>query len=190
VRILVIDNYDSFTFNLVQALGAMGHELLVYRNDQAGVAELAALHPRRIIISPGPGRPEGAGVSCAVIRELGQSIWTLGVCLGHQCIGHVFGAPVRRAPEIVHGKTSWVLHDGRDVHQGLPNPFQAMRYHSLALFEEEMPDCLEVTARAMDGTVMGLRHRTWKLVGVQYHPESFLTPDGPALLKNFLELPE
>ena len=190
MRILVIDNYDSFTFNLVQALGALGHEVLVYRNDRAGVAELAALRPRRIVISPGPGRPEAAGVSCDVIRELGPSIWTLGVCLGHQCIGHAFGATVRRAPEIVHGKTSLVLHDGRDVHRHLPNPFPAMRYHSLALFEDELPDCLEVTARAMDGMVMGVRHREWKLIGVQYHPESFLTPDGPTLLQNFLGLPE
>ena len=190
MRILVIDNYDSFTFNLVQALGALGHELFVYRNDRANVAQLSALHPKRIIISPGPGRPEQAGVSCEVIRELGRSIWTLGVCLGHQCIGHAFGAQVRRAPEIMHGKTSWVLHDGRDVHQGLPNPFQAMRYHSLALYEEELPDCLEVTARSMEGTVMGIRHKEWKLIGVQYHPESFLTPQGNQLLKNFLELPE
>jgi anthranilate synthase/aminodeoxychorismate synthase-like glutamine amidotransferase len=185
----MIDNYDSFTYNLVQALGALGHELIVFRSDRTTIPELSALQPRRIVISPGPGRPEQAGISCQVIRAFAPHTWTLGVCLGHQCIGHVFGMPVVRAPEIMHGKTSWVVHDNQDVHQGLPNPFAAMRYHSLALRAEDLPDCLTPTARTLEGTLMGVRHQSWKLIGVQYHPESFLTAPGPALLKNFMELP-
>lgn len=190
MRILIIDNYDSFTYNLVQALGSFGHELLVFRNDRISIEEAAALHPRRIVISPGPGRPEQSGVSLDVIRAFSREVWTLGVCLGHQCIGHLFGAPVRQAPEIMHGKTSWVVHDSQDVHQGVANPFQAMRYHSLALFEEDLPDFLAPTARTLEGTLMGVRHKKWKLIGVQYHPESFLTGEGMKILKNFLELPE
>ena len=189
MRIVMIDNYDSFTYNLVQALGAMGHDLEVFRNDQVTVSQIERLAPDRIVISPGPGRPENAGLSCEVIRELSDRIWTLGVCLGHQAIGQVFGMPVVKAPEIMHGKTSWVLHDNRDVHRGLPNPFQAMRYHSLALREADLPDFLEATARTMEGTLMGVRHRERKLIGVQYHPESFLTPNGADALRNFLELP-
>jgi anthranilate synthase/aminodeoxychorismate synthase-like glutamine amidotransferase len=184
----MIDNYDSFTYNLVQALGALGHELLVFRNDRITIEEVAVIHPDRIVISPGPGRPEQAGVSCDIIRNFGKDIWTLGVCLGHQSIGHVFGVPVKSAPEIMHGKTSWVVHDDRDVHKGLPNPFPAMRYHSLALMQEDLPDFLSPTARALEGTLMGIRHKEWKLIGVQYHPESFLTVQGPVILKNFLEL--
>ncbi len=186
VRILMIDNYDSFTYNLVQGLGALGHELLVYRNDEITLEEVEALDPDRIVISPGPGRPENAGISCDVIREFGARVWTLGVCLGHQCIGHVFGAPVVRAPEIMHGKTSWVVHHGKDVFLGLPNPFKAMRYHSLALREEDLPDELIATSRTLEGTLMGVRHREWKLIGVQFHPESFLTPEGHVILENFV----
>ncbi len=188
MRIVMIDNYDSFTYNLVQALGALGHELIVFRNDEADVASIAHLRPDRVVISPGPGRPENAGISCRVIEELSPKIWTLGVCLGHQCIGQVFGAPVVQAREIMHGKTSWVVHDGKGLHQGLPNPMQVMRYHSLALREKDLPLCLEATARTLEGTLMGVRHKSWPLFGVQYHPESFLTPDGPSLLLNFIEM--
>lgn len=188
MRIVMIDNYDSFTYNLVQALGASGHELIVFRNDRTTIEEISALKPHRIVISPGPGRPENAGISCEVIRAFGEHTWTLGVCLGHQCIGHVFGMPVVQADEIMHGKTSWVVHDKKDVHKDLPNPFSAMRYHSLALRENDLADCLEATARTLQGTLMGVRHKSWKLIGVQYHPESFLTPEGPNLLRNFLEL--
>lgn len=189
MRIVMIDNYDSFTYNLVQALGQMGHELIVFRNDQVTLPELAALHADRFVISPGPGRPEQAGVSCKVIAEFGRETWVLGVCLGHQCIGQVFGMPVVQAPEIMHGKTSWVVHDGRDEYSGVPNPFQAMRYHSLALREEDLPSDMVGSARSLEGTLMGVRHRHWKLIGVQYHPESFLTPEGGLILKNFMELP-
>jgi anthranilate synthase/aminodeoxychorismate synthase-like glutamine amidotransferase len=189
VRIVVIDNYDSFTFNLVQALGALGNEVVVYRNDAVTVESVAWLAPDRIVISPGPGRPENAGISCDVVRAFADTTWVLGVCLGHQCIGHVFGMTVVQAPEIMHGKSSWVLHDGKDVHYGVPNPFSAMRYHSLALREDDLPPGLEISARTLEGTVMGLRHQSLKLIGVQYHPESFLTPDGPRILQNFLELP-
>jgi anthranilate synthase component II len=188
VRVVMIDNYDSFTYNLVQKLGELGHELIVFRNDETSIEEIRSLNPDRIVISPGPGRPEDAGISCDVIRQLSKNIWTLGVCLGHQCIGYVFGMPVVQAPEIMHGKTSWIIHDDRDIHKDLPNPFQAMRYHSLALNARSLPDELEATARTIEGTLMGIRHRRWKLIGVQYHPESFLTPDGPALLEKFLTL--
>jgi len=186
----MIDNYDSFTYNLVQALGALGHELIVHRNDRITVREIAVLDPDRIVISPGPGRPEQAGISCEVIKLFGEQTWILGVCLGHQCIGHQFGARIIPAPEIMHGKTSWVLHDGEDVHQGLGNPFQAMRYHSLVVREEGLPDELEASARSVDGVLMGIRHKTLKLIGVQYHPESFLTAEGNKILKNFVELPQ
>lgn len=185
----MIDNYDSFTYNLVQALGSMGHRLVVHRNDRITVPQIAELRPDRIVISPGPGRPEDAGISCEVIRNFGRDTWILGVCLGHQCIGSVFGMPVVQAPEIMHGKTSWVVHDGRGVFKGLTNPFRSMRYHSLALREQDLPEELELTARTTEGTVMGIRHRAWRLVGVQFHPESFLTEEGPSLLKNFMELP-
>ena len=188
MHILLIDNYDSFTYNLVQALGSLGHELVVHRNDEIGLSAIESLGPDRIVISPGPGRPENAGLSVEVIERFSERIWTLGVCLGHQAIGQAFGMPVTGAPEIMHGKTSWVVHDNRDVHKGLPNPFQAMRYHSLILREEDLPDCLEVTARTLEGALMGVRHKTRKLIGVQYHPESFLTAEGPRLLENFLEL--
>ncbi|MFO8058727.1 MAG: aminodeoxychorismate/anthranilate synthase component II [bacterium] len=190
MKILMIDNYDSFTFNLVQALGSMGHELIVYRNDQVSLNELASLQADRIVISPGPGRPEDAGISCDVIREFSPRVWTLGVCLGFQAIGHVLGMPVNNAPEIMHGKASWVVHDNRDIHHEVANPFSAMRYHSLGLREEDLPDFLEPTCRTIYGTLMGVRHKQWKLLGVQYHPESFLTPEGARILENFVELPD
>ena len=188
MRILVIDNYDSFTYNLVQAIGAMGHSLEVFRNDKIAPQEVAARRPDRIVISPGPCTPREAGVSCAVIRELAGKVPILGVCLGHQCIGEVFGAKVVRAGRIMHGKTSMIRHDGRTVFRGRPNPFEATRYHSLIVPEESVPACLEVSARTVDqGEVMGLRHRTLAVEGVQFHPESFLTAEGPKLLANFLE---
>jgi anthranilate synthase/aminodeoxychorismate synthase-like glutamine amidotransferase len=188
MRILVIDNYDSFTYNLVQAIGAMGHSLEVFRNDKIAPQEVAARRPDRIVISPGPCTPREAGVSCAVIRELAGKVPILGVCLGHQCIGEVFGAKVVRAGRIMHGKTSMIRHDGRTVFRGLPNPFEATRYHSLIVPEESVPACLEVSARTVDqGEVMGLRHRDLPVEGVQFHPESFLTAEGPRLLANFLE---
>jgi anthranilate synthase/aminodeoxychorismate synthase-like glutamine amidotransferase len=188
MRVLVIDNYDSFTYNLVQAIGAMGHDLEVFRNDRIAPAEVAARRPDRIVVSPGPCTPREAGVSCAVIRELAGKVPILGVCLGHQCIAEVFGARVVRAERIMHGKTSLVNHDGRGVFRGLPNPFEATRYHSLLVPEESVPECLEVSARTADrGEVMGLRHRTLAVEGVQFHPESFLTLEGPRLLANFLE---
>ncbi len=190
MKILMIDNYDSFTWNLVQALGSMGQELYVHRNDEITVTDIAALLPHRIVISPGPGRPENAGISCDVIRDFSRRIWTLGVCLGFQAIGHIYGMPVVNAPEILHGKNSWVVHDNRDIHRDVANPFSAMRYHSLGLREEDLPENLEPTCRTIEGTLMGVRHKQWKLVGVQYHPESFLTPEGRKVLSNFLDLPD
>ncbi|HOX06751.1 MAG TPA: aminodeoxychorismate/anthranilate synthase component II [Planctomycetota bacterium] len=186
MRVLVIDNYDSFTYNLVQAIGGMGHEVEVFRNDRISPAEVAARRPDRVVVSPGPCTPREAGVSCAVIRELSGRIPILGVCLGHQCIADVFGAKVVRASRIMHGKTSQISHDGRGVFRGLANPFEATRYHSLLVPEDTVPDCLEVSARTVDqGEVMGLRHRTLAVEGVQFHPESFLTAEGPKLLANF-----
>jgi len=188
MRVLVIDNYDSFTYNLVQAIGSMGHDLEVFRNDRITPAEVAERRPDRVVVSPGPCTPREAGVSCAVIREFSGRIPILGVCLGHQCIAEVFGARVVRADRIMHGKTSQITHDGRGVFRGLGNPFEATRYHSLVVPEETVPECLEVSARTADrGEVMGLRHRTLAVEGVQFHPESFLTVEGNRLLANFLE---
>ncbi len=189
-RVLVIDNYDSFTFNLVQEMGALpvagGVELTVLRNDAIDVAGIRSMAPDAVVISPGPGRPEDAGVTCEAIRALAGTIPILGVCLGHQAIGAVFGADVVRAPSLMHGKTSLVHHDGRGVFTGLPDPFEATRYHSLVLDPATVPDTLEVTARTADGVIMGVRHRTLAVEGVQFHPESILTPVGPELLANFL----
>ncbi|WP_426749588.1 anthranilate synthase component II [Myxococcus sp. Y35] len=185
--ILLIDNFDSFTFNLVQALGAQGAELKVVRNDAITVAQVEALRPDHILISPGPCTPNEAGVSMALIRAFGGRIPLLGVCLGHQCLGQVFGAKVVRAPVPVHGKTAAIEHSGQGVFRGLPSPFTAARYHSLVVDPERLPACLEVTAW-QDDLIMGLRHRELpRLEGVQFHPESFLTPEGPRLLANFLE---
>lgn len=186
--ILVIDNYDSFTFNLVQALGSMGGEIRVFRNDGIDVAGLRALHPHALVLSPGPGRPEDAGITVAAIRELSSSIPTLGVCLGHQAIACAFGGRVVRADEPRHGKSSSVEHDGADLFEGLGSPFQAGRYHSLVAERSSLPQALRVTAWTRDGAVMGLRHVERPLFGVQFHPESVLTPDGNRILGNFIRL--
>jgi anthranilate synthase/aminodeoxychorismate synthase-like glutamine amidotransferase len=186
--IAVIDNYDSFTYNLVQHLGTMGAELDVVRNDTITVDELDARHPQAIVISPGPCTPKEAGISVEVIRTLGGRIPILGVCLGHQCIGEAFGGRVIRAPAPVHGKTSMIHHDGRTIYEGLPTPFEATRYHSLIVAAEGLPADLEVSARLADGTIMGLRHRTLPIEGVQFHPESVLTAVGKAMLARFLAL--
>jgi len=184
--ILVIDNYDSFTFNLVQYLGEMGQELKVYRNDEISVAEIGGLQPDSIVISPGPGRPEDSGIIIDAIREFSGKVPILGVCLGHQAIGAAFGGRVVSAPTIMHGKTSDVHHDGRTIFRGLPNPFCATRYHSLVVEPESFPDSLEITARTSDGVIMGLRHREMAVEGVQFHPESILTDVGKKLLSNFV----
>jgi len=187
--ILVIDNYDSFTYNLVQYLGELGAKLEVVRNDAMDVDALARMRPERIVISPGPGNPDQAGVSLEVIRRLGPTTPTLGVCLGHQSIGQAFGATVTRARMLMHGKTSEIRHDGKGVFAGLSNPFTATRYHSLIVLAETVPDELEVSARTEDGQVMGLRHRRFPIEGVQFHPESILTVEGKRLLANFLGAP-
>jgi anthranilate synthase/aminodeoxychorismate synthase-like glutamine amidotransferase len=183
--VLLIDNYDSFVYNLVQELGELGAEPEVRRNDAVALDEIAAMGPDAIVISPGPGRPASAGVSMAVIERFAGEIPILGVCLGHQCIGEVFGGEIVAAPTLMHGKTSNVAHDGRGLFAGLPNPFVATRYHSLVVDPASVPDTLEVSATA-DGVVMGLRHRTLAVEGVQFHPESVLTASGPKLLENFL----
>ncbi len=186
--VLVLDNYDSFTYNLVQYLGELGAAVTVVRNDAATVKEIAGSGAERIVISPGPGRPEDAGVTMEVIRQLGQRTPILGVCLGHQALGAVFGGSVVRASAPMHGKTSTIEHNGRGVFTGLTAPFQASRYHSLVVAEAGLPDELEITARTReDGTIMGLRHRTWPVHGVQFHPESILTSEGRRILRNFLE---
>ena len=185
--VLVIDNYDSFTYNLVQYLGELGAEVRVVRNDAASVASIGETGPERIVISPGPGRPEDAGITMDVIRAFGPTIPILGVCLGHQAIGAVFGGSVVRAAAPMHGKTSTIEHDGRGVFTGLTAPFVASRYHSLMVAESGLPDDLEVSARTReDRTIMGLRHRRWPIHGVQFHPESILTEEGRRLLRNFL----
>jgi anthranilate synthase component 2 len=186
--VLVIDNYDSFTYNLVQYLGELGAEIQVRRNDDITADEVADLAPSHIVISPGPGRPEDAGVSVEVIRRFGPTVPTLGVCLGHQAIGIVYGGTVCRATAPMHGKTSTVSHDGRGVFDGLTQPFEAGRYHSLVISQTDVPAELEVTARAADGTIMAVRHRTHPVHGVQFHPESILTGTGKHLLRNFLEM--
>ena len=187
--ILVIDNYDSFTYNLVQYLGEMGAEIRVARNDAVTIREIEALAPERIVISPGPGAPDDAGVSISVIKRLHRTTPILGVCLGHQAIGRAFGGTVSRAKKQMHGKTSEILHDGRGVFKGLPPSFLATRYHSLAVLEDGFPAELEISARAEDGEIMGLRHLSFPTEGVQFHPESILTAEGKALLRNFLSLP-
>ncbi len=185
--ILVIDNYDSFTYNLVQYLGELGAEPKVVRNDTVDVEAILALRPERIVISPGPGTPDDAGVSLPLIRRMPAAMPILGVCLGHQAIGRAFGATVSRARRQMHGKTSPIEHDGRGVFRGVPVPFNATRYHSLAVLAETVPAELEITARADDGEVMGLRHRNRPVEGVQFHPESILTEHGKTMLRNFLE---
>ncbi|MEW5720020.1 MAG: aminodeoxychorismate/anthranilate synthase component II [Chloroflexota bacterium] len=184
--IIVIDNYDSFTYNLVQYLGELGAAMRVFRNDQVTLDEIARLAPSHIVISPGPGTPAEGGVSSAVIREFHRDIPILGVCLGHQCIGDVFGGVVTRAPRLMHGKTSMIYHDARGIFDGVPSPFEAGRYHSL-IVQEPLPTELRVTAFTKEGEVMGIRHKQFPLEGVQFHPESVLTKHGKQILKNFLE---
>lgn len=186
--LLVIDNYDSFTYNLVQYFGELGAEPLVKRNDKITISEIAALKPECIVISPGPCTPNEAGISNEVIRHFADKIPLLGVCLGNQCIGQVFGGEIIRAPRLMHGKTSPIQHDGKGVFAGLPNPFEATRYHSLIVKRETCPAILEITAETAEGEIMGLRHREFPLHGVQFHPESILTHEGKALLQNFLNL--
>ncbi len=187
-RIVMIDNYDSFTYNLVQYLGEMGQELVVFRNDRVTLEEVKKLRPDRIVISPGPGSPKDAGVSNEIIREMGPKTPVLGVCLGHQCIGAVFGGKVERNFRLMHGKTSPIHHDGKGLFRGLPNPFEATRYHSLVVRKEGFPAALKVTARTKEGEIMGLQHRRFPIYGVQFHPESILTASGKHLLKNFLKV--
>jgi len=182
----MIDNYDSFTYNLVQYLGELGADVRVYRNDQITVAEIQRLAPTKIVISPGPCTPTEAGISCDVIREFGGRVPLLGVCLGHQCIGEVFGGEIVRAPALFHGKTSMIYHDDKTIFRGLPRPFEATRYHSLVIRRETLPDCLELSAETDDGVIMGVRHRELLVEGVQFHPESILTREGKQLLANFL----
>jgi anthranilate synthase component 2 len=185
-RVLVIDNYDSFVYNLVQELGELGAEPVVFRNDAIDVGGIRAERPDAVLISPGPGRPEDGGVSLEAIEALAGEIPLLGVCLGHQCIGQAYGGDIVAAPHLMHGKTSEIHHDGQGIFAGLPNPFVATRYHSLVVRPESVPPDLEVTATSTDGVVMGLRHRSLPVEGVQFHPESVLTTSGPALLANFL----
>jgi len=186
--LLMIDNYDSFTYNLVQYLAELGETVEVHRNDKISVAEIAARHPDRLVISPGPCSPAEAGISVAAIRELAGTLPILGVCLGHQAIGQAFGGRIVRAERLMHGKTSPVHHDGRELFQGLANPFDAIRYHSLLIERATLPACLEVTAWTAEGEIMGVRHRQLPLWGVQFHPESILTLEGKPLLRNFLEM--
>lgn len=185
--LIVIDNYDSFTYNLVQYFGELGAEIAVFRNDKVTLDDIRALNPSHLCISPGPGNPTDGGVSNDVLRELSPTIPTFGVCLGHQCTGYVYGGVVDRAPYLMHGKTSEVLHNGEGVFAGLPSPFKATRYHSLVV-EEPLPDSLEVTARTADGIIMGMKHKVYPIYGVQFHPESILTEHGHDMLQNFLNM--
>ncbi len=184
--ILIIDNYDSFTYNLVQYLGAMGRKLQVYRNDQITLDEAQKLKPSHLVISPGPGSPAEARVSNDLIKFFADKIPILGVCLGHQCLAYVLGGEVNRAERVMHGKVSSIYHNGRELFLGLPNPFTATRYHSLIVREENLPDCLEVTAHTAEGEIMGLKLKSRKVYGVQFHPESILTKEGKLILQNFL----
>ncbi len=184
--LLLIDNYDSFTYNLFQYLSELGEEVSVVRNDRVSLDDIEARSPERIVISPGPGRPEQAGISNDVIRHFGEKLPILGVCLGHQCIGYSYGARVDVASEIKHGKSSLIHHDGKGLFKGLVNPFSAIRYHSLAVINDNLPDCLEVSARTESGIIMALRHRQFPMEGVQFHPESIMTEVGKDILRNFI----
>jgi anthranilate synthase/aminodeoxychorismate synthase-like glutamine amidotransferase len=186
-RVLLIDNYDSFTYNLVQELGELGADPVVFRNDAIDLATIRSSAPDALLLSPGPGRPEGAGITCDVISEFTGEIPILGVCLGHQAIGAVFGASIVHAPTLMHGKISEIHHNGQGVFTGLPNPFVATRYHSLTIDPNNVPDCLDVTATTSDGVIMGVAHKEFAIEGVQFHPESILTVEGPNMLRNFLE---
>ena len=184
--LLLIDNYDSFTYNLFQYLSELGEEVVVVRNDKTTVDEIDRMKPQRIVISPGPSTPLRAGISNEVIKHFGHKLPVLGVCLGHQCVGYSFGAAFGQAKEIMHGKSSLIYHNRQGLLAGLPNPFSAIRYHSLVVMRDGLPDCLEVTAWTDDGTIMGLRHRQYPVEGVQFHPESFMTQSGKDILRNFL----
>ena len=186
--LLLIDNYDSFTYNLAQAFLALGEEVVVRRNDEISLSEADGLAPDRLVLSPGPGRPENAGITPEMIEYFAGQIPILGVCLGHQAIAQVFGGDVVHAKELMHGKASDVFHDGRTIYTGLVDPFAAGRYHSLSVADRSIPECFEITARSADGEIMGVRHRDLAIEGVQFHPESVLTPNGPKLLRNFLDL--
>lgn len=186
--IIIIDNYDSFTYNLVQYLGELGARLAVYRNDKITIDEIKRLKPEKIVISPGPCTPKEAGISKRVIQEFGERTPVLGVCLGHQCLGEVYGGTVVRADRLMHGKTSLIYHNGKEIFKGLQNPFEATRYHSLIVRRSDLPDVLEITAETKEKEIMGLRHKTFPAWGVQFHPESILTKEGKKLLNNFLEL--
>ncbi len=186
--ILLLDNYDSFTYNLYQYLCELGADVRVVRNDQATVDEIEAMRPEKLVVSPGPCTPKEAGISVELIDRMAGQLPILGVCMGHQCVGEAFGAVVAYAGEIRHGKSSRIEHDGKGVFRGLPNPFEAIRYHSLAIQPETVPECLEVTARSDSGVIMGVRHREYAIEGVQFHPESIATPIGKDLLRNFLEM--
>ncbi len=188
VRMLLIDNYDSFTYNLVQAFAAHGAEVMVYRNDMITVDEALALEPTHLVISPGPGRPEGAGVSLEMIAAFAGKIPVLGVCLGHQSIVQQQGGEIVRAEHLMHGKTSEIKHDGKTVFEGIPQPFEVGRYHSLCAEVQSLPDTLEITAETDSGVIMGVRHKSLQIEGVQFHPESVLTPDGDALMTNFMRI--
>jgi anthranilate synthase/aminodeoxychorismate synthase-like glutamine amidotransferase len=184
--VIMIDNYDSFTFNLVQYLGELHDDVRVFRNDKITVAEIQELRPKAIVISPGPCTPKEAGISVDVVKQLGPTIPLLGVCLGHQSIGYAFGGNIVRAPYLMHGKVSEILHDGKRIYTGMPNPFIATRYHSLIIERKTCPDCLEISSQTKDGLIMGVRHKKYPIEGVQFHPESILTQSGKTLLKNFL----
>ena len=184
--LLLIDNYDSFTYNLFQYLSELGEDVVTVRNDKATLKDIERMKPQRIVISPGPSTPLRAGISNAVIKHFGYRLPVLGVCLGHQCIGYSYGGVITRARDIMHGKSSLIYHNGGGLFAGLPNPFSAIRYHSLVVHREGLPDCLEVTAWTDDGTIMGLRHRRYPVAGVQFHPESFMTESGKDILKNYL----
>ena len=186
--LLMIDNYDSFTYNLVQHLGELGEDIKVFRNDRVTIKDIEELKPERIVISPGPCTPKEAGVSVDVIKHFAGKIPILGVCLGHQAIGAAFGGDIIRAPRLMHGKTSMIYHDGKTIYEGLPNPFEATRYHSLIIKKETLPDCLEITAWTEQDEIMGVRHKEFIVEGVQFHPESILTKVGKTHLKNFLKL--
>ena len=186
--LLLIDNYDSFTYNLFQYLSELGEEVVVVRNDKTTLDKIDRMKPQRLVISPGPSTPLQAGISNEVIKHFGPRLPILGVCLGHQCIGYSYGGQIGQANKIMHGKSSHIYHNGQGILTGLPSPFSAIRYHSLEVQREGLPDCLEVTAWTEDGTIMGLRHRKFPVVGVQFHPESFMTEVGKDLLKNFLQL--
>jgi len=186
--ILLIDNYDSFVYNLYQYVGEFGKKVMVYRNNQITIEKIKKLNPEKIIISPGPGRPENSGISCEVIEKFSGKIPILGVCLGHQCIGYVFGGRIVGAKKLMHGKTSLIYHSGKNIYNGLKNPFIATRYHSLVIEKKSIPSVLKVEAKSEDGEIMGIKHKKYKVYGVQFHPESILTESGKKLIKNFLNI--